>query len=369
MDPLDLLSPIESSLFFKKMFHNAGLTSILVLDLKGNIIDVNSGFLKTFGYSKDSVIGKNFSMLFTEEDKLKQLPENELEETIETGSSNDENYLLKGDGFPTWVHGESILTEVTKEKQYIIKIVHDTHTQKLLEEELVKKNEEQDEIIKDHSLFIHTASHDLRSPISNITGLVNSLKESHDDPKELELIIKMLDQSVERLKNRLNELAAVGKEREEATEVEFHKALNDVLLDLKEEIKDSEAEITSDFSKAPIINFPRKNLKSILQNLISNSVKFRSPHRKPKILIDTEKSGDGCIVLRVSDNGLGIQEKDREKIFRMYHRLNPGIQGTGVGMTIIKRMVENSGGKIELESKIGEGSTFKIFLPSSNPFR
>lgn len=350
------------------MFQNAGLTSILVLDLKGNIIDVNSGFLKTFGYSKDSLIGKNFSVLFTEEDKLKQLPENELEETIEIGSSNDENYLLKGDGFLTWVHGESILTEVINGQKFIIKIVHDTHTQKLLEEELVKKNEEQDKIIKDHSLFIHTASHDLRSPISNISGLVNSLKEGLDDPAELELTIKLLDQSLERLKNKLNELAATGKEQEEqntaAKKIEFHQAFTDVLLDLKEEIKDSGAEIISDFSKAPIIYFSRKNLKSILQNLISNSVKFRSPYRQQKVMVDTQKSGDGYIVLRVSDNGLGIKKKDQEKIFGMYYRLNPGIRGSGVGLAIVKRLVENSGGKIEVESTLGEGSTFKVFLPS-----
>src|SRR5690606_12139833 len=136
----------------------------------------------------------------------------------------------------------------------------------------------------------------------------------------------------------------------------------------KEEIKGSEAEIVPDFSKAPSINFSKKNLKSILQNLISNSVKFRSPYRKPKVMVDTEKTEDGYIVLRVRDNGLGIKEKDHDKLFSMYCRLNADIPGTGVGMAIVKRLVENAGGKIELESKIGEGSTFKVFLPFHQSF-
>ena len=114
---------------------------MLVLDLTGKILDVNQAFLKTFGYVKDFLIGKNFSLLFIKDDKLKQLPENELEEAIKTGSANDENYILKGDGHPIWVNGESILIEESG-KQYIIKIVQDT--QKLLEEELMRKNKEQE---------------------------------------------------------------------------------------------------------------------------------------------------------------------------------------------------------------------------------
>src|SRR5690606_40890172 len=87
MDPSDLLSPIESSLLFKKMFQNAELTSVLILDLKGDIVDVNDGFLKTFNYDRGSLIGKNFSLLFTEEDKQKQLPEIELDERSEEHTS------------------------------------------------------------------------------------------------------------------------------------------------------------------------------------------------------------------------------------------------------------------------------------------
>ena len=357
------LSPGDHTVLFEKIFRNASITSMLILDLRGNILDVNEGFLQSFDYSKDVLIGKNFSLLFTKEDQFQQLPERELEETIRTGSSRDNNYLIDGNGVAVWVNGESILTECIPGRQCIVKIVQDTRIQKLLEEELVKRNEDQEKIINDRNLFIHTASHDLRSPISNIRGLVSSLREYPNDPEEMALTIELLDQSVERLSGKLNELAAIGKEQEEKTYLKLQEALEEVLLDLEDEIQESGAEIVFDFSKVSFVHFSKRNLKSILQNFISNAIKFRSPKRKAKITVSTAKSGDGYIALTVRDNGIGIREEDRQEIFQMYHRLNADVPGTGVGMTIVSRLVENSGGRIEVESEFGKGSVFKVYLP------
>jgi signal transduction histidine kinase len=85
-------------------------------------------------------------------------------------------------------------------------------------------------------------------------------------------------------------------------------------------------------------------------------------------MVDTEKAEDRYIVLRVQDNGLGIKEKDQDKLFRMYSRLNADIPGTGVGLALVKRLVENAGGKIELQSTVGEGSAFTVFLPFHQSF-
>ena len=95
MDSRHPTFPVETSPLFKIMLQNTESTSILILDLEGNILDVNCHIQKSFGYSRESLIGKNFSLLFIEEDKLKQLPEKELKKTIETGSSNDESFILK----------------------------------------------------------------------------------------------------------------------------------------------------------------------------------------------------------------------------------------------------------------------------------
>src|SRR5690606_33431645 len=99
------------------------------------------------------------------------------------------------------------------------------------------------------------------------------------------------------------------------------------------------------------------------QNLISNAVKYRSPHRKLLIHVETKPIKEEYVLLSVQDNGIGIKEEDKDKVFRMYQRLNNDSKGTGVGMAIVKRIVDNAGGKIELKSKVEEGSTFEIYFP------
>jgi PAS domain S-box-containing protein len=140
MESRRLLSPVETTPLFKMMLQNSKSTSILILDPEGNILDVNDGIQKSFGYSRESLVGKNFSVLFIQEDKFRQLPEKELKKAIEIGSANDEGFILKKDGSLTWVHGESIFTKDENGQGFIIRIIHDIHTTKLLEEELRKKN-------------------------------------------------------------------------------------------------------------------------------------------------------------------------------------------------------------------------------------
>jgi len=359
------LPHFESSLFFKMMFENAEYTAILVMDPTGHILDANDGVKKCFGYSKKSLIGKHFSILFIEEDIKKNLPEKELKEVMTTGSSDDDNYLKQADGSSTWVHGESIYAKDTSGQEFIVKVIQDINQEKILEQELKRINEEQERIIIDRENFIYTASHDLQSPINNIEGLVKALKES--PAQDSDLLFSMIEKSISRFKNKIQELSAIGREREEAKkdpeDVEIENVLNEVLLDLEQEIKASEGNISCHFSQTPKVKISKNNLKSILQNLISNAVKYRSPHRKLLVHVETKPIKEEYVLLSVQDNGIGIKEEDKDKVFRMYQRLNNDSKGTGVGMAIVKRIVDNAGGKIELKSKVEEGSTFEIYFP------
>src|SRR5690554_730853 len=361
----DKLSPIfDSSLFFKMMFENAEFTSILIMNPQGLILDVNFGFQKCFGYSKESLVGQNFSVLFIDEDLEKNLPERELVGTMEKGSDNDENFLKQADGTPTWVHGESIYAQDDKGGEFIMKVVQDINEEKVLGHELKQINEEQERIINDRENFIYTASHDLQSPINNIEGLVIALKENHGDNPGV--LLTMIEKSIERFRDKIRELSDIGKEQEEARksdQVAFQDIFEEVLLDLEMEISGSGGEMVADFSEVPHIRFPKRNLKSIVQNLISNTVKYRSSDRQLKVKVLTKRVGDGYVLLSVSDNAIGIREEDKKRVFQMYERLHHDNKGTGVGMAIVKRIVDNAGGYIELESVVGEGSTFHIYLP------
>lgn len=359
------LRPIfNSALFFKMMFQNSEYTAIIVMDPDGTILDANYGFKKCFGYSKEMLVGSNFSRLFIDEDLEKNLPARELKGVMEKGSFNDENYLRMADGNATWVHGESIYIRDEDGQEFVVKVIQDINEEKVLENELKNVNKEQERIILDHETFIYTASHDLQAPINNIDGLVRALKETKGDS---ELLLSLVERSIQRFRDKIKELSDIGREQEEARqrsdEVEFQEIYQDVLLDLENEVKRSGAEIVADFSKAPTVRITTRNLRSIIQNLLSNAVKYRDANREPQVKLETTKTNDGFILLSVTDNGIGIAQEDKDKVFRMYERLQNDDNGTGVGMAIVKRMVNNMGGKIKLESQVGVGSVFQIYFP------
>ncbi len=238
-----------------------------------------------------------------------------------------------------------------------------------LEERVQERTKELTRINNDLDNFIYTASHDLKAPISNIEGLMqlfyNSLSEDSKSSKKLQSIRSMIDDSITRFKKTLKDLTRVAKLEDEQSEEKdrlvFAELLQEVKLNIQELITTSDAEIIEDFSRAPDIVFSRKNLRSILYNLLSNAIKYRSGNRKPVVKVTTFIENN-YTVLTVEDNGLGIRKRDQHKVFGMFKRLHNHTEGSGVGMAIVKRIIENAGGKIELESEAGVGSCFKVFL-------
>jgi signal transduction histidine kinase len=136
--------------------------------------------------------------------------------------------------------------------------------------------------------------------------------------------------------------------------------LDEVRQDLAPQI--AEAGATLDVSlDGPPLQFSRKNLKSILYNLLSNAVKYRSPDRPLHVCITCRVEGN-YQVLTVADNGLGMDMRQEHKIFALFKRLHAHVEGTGIGLYIVKRMIENAGGRIEVESQVGVGTTFRVYL-------
>lgn len=356
---------LSSPLCFDDIFCNAESTSLLIFDRSGIIEDINLGFEKLLGYSLDSLVGKNISELYTAVDLDRQYPQKVIKRALETGASHDDNFLKHQNGALIWVHSECVLAKDRAGNEHLVKIIHDLNKEKILEEQLREKNREQEKIILDHDVFVYTASHDLRSPLNNLDALVQNVEESYNDPEVITELIPLLNDSILRLRNKINELSIIGKRREEENSkptVFFQTVYNEVLKDLELEIATSGAELTSDFSRLPGIKYSKKNVRSLLQNLVSNALKYRYPDRKPIIYVHTEPLEDGTVLLTVEDNGLGIKEDEKERIFEMYTRFHTHVEGTGVGLGIVKKIVYNDGGKIEVESQPGLGSVFRIYL-------
>lgn len=236
-------------------------------------------------------------------------------------------------------------------------------------EELSLANNQLSKINDDLDNFIYTASHDLKAPISNIEGLVHALvRNLSSESLDRELIKKhigLIQTSVERFKKTIRELtdiAQVQKEVQETAWINFSDILEEVQADLQPLILASGAQIAINIADCTQIKFSYRNLKSIIYNLLSNAIKYRSAERVPKITISCYQESN-YQVLAVQDNGLGIHALGKSKIFSMFKRLHTHVEGSGVGLYLVKKIVDNAGGKVEVESTEGQGSIFKIYVP------
>lgn len=264
--------------------------------------------------------------------------------------------ILKWFGTCTDIHDQK-MSQVTlaKAKEQLSKI----------NSELSSKNKELIRINTDLDNFIYTASHDLKAPISNIEGLVQELFADILPSANNELIKEMLNSSILRFKNTLKDLTEITKLQKEEAEVSivnFHSVLTEIKFSIKDLIDKFQPTIFEDLNIAEI-KFSAKNLRSIIYNLVSNAIKYSSPRRKAKVTVATYRE-ENYTVLQISDNGLGINDDSHDKIFGMFKRLHDHVEGTGVGLYIVKRIIDNAGGRIEVESKIDKGTTFKVFLKS-----
>lgn len=235
-------------------------------------------------------------------------------------------------------------------------------------EELENKNRELLTVNNDLDNFIYTASHDLKAPIANIEGLLMALFEDHDVQDEgFQEIKKLIVSSIGKFKATLNDLTEISKIQKENFDdiemVSFEELIEEVKMNIQKELEKSNAKISTTL-KIPQLRFSRKNLRSIVYNLVSNAVKYRSPDRTPDIKIATQHSG-GYTVLSVSDNGLGINPAYQNKLFGMFKRLHQHVEGSGIGLYIVKRIIENNSGRIEVKSTLDKGTTFEVYFKNA----
>lgn len=240
-------------------------------------------------------------------------------------------------------------------------------------EELSTSNQQLIRINVDLDNFIYTASHDLKAPIHNIEGLmkalVRQLPEASLEEERTSQTIGYIQESVERFKRtiaNLTEVVKLQKENSQPTSlVDLDQLIREVQLDLASQIQEAEATLMIDTTHCPRVEFSEKNLRSIIYNLLSNAIKYRSPERRLRVRVDCQQTAD-YLILIVADNGLGMDLSQEDRIFSMFSRLHDHVEGSGIGLYMVKKIIENVGGKIEVESKVGVGSTFRVYFKSHN---
>ncbi|RWY55431.1 CheR family methyltransferase [Mucilaginibacter gilvus] len=212
--------------------------------------------------------------------------------------------------------------------------------------------------------FVFGASHDLNAPIVNIEMLLEILNDKLDtkDPEVLELS-GMMNKAVNNFKAIISDLAKIGYIETEDTDDKlesFPALFKEIKETLSEKIKISKAIFHTDFRKKEV-RFAKKNLRSVMFNVITNAIKFSSPDRLPEISIKTEIEGE-YTVLTITDNGIGITKDEVDHIFKKYKRVNETAEGTGIGLYLIRKIVNASGGKIDVTCSPGEGCSFSVFF-------
>lgn len=340
--------------------------AIFFLTPDGNIASWNQGAERLKGYKKEEVLGKHFSLFYTEEALKSGFPQYELVEAAKQGRFEDEGWRVRSDGTVFWAN--VVITPIYNKDLLIgfSKITRDV-TNKVKNEELMRKNKMLLKINTDLDNFIYTASHDLKAPIANLEGLIFLLSKRIQGrlSDEEQKILNMMKQSIEKLRRTIDDLKEITKAQkgldDKMEEISITSVLEEVKSDIENMIQEADAQFIESLEVTKI-RFAKANLRTILYNLISNAVKYRSPDRPLNIVIKTYAL-DSEIALSISDNGLGLSENQQSKLFMMFKRFHSNTEGTGIGLYIIKRIVENAGGHIEAQSELDKGTTFTIFFP------
>jgi two-component system, chemotaxis family, CheB/CheR fusion protein len=335
----------------------------------------NEALRTVFGYDfeyEDEGIESFFNKIHPDD---KKKTTDQLYQAINKGETqwSGEYRFRRADGSYAFVFNRAyILYNENQTPFRMLGALVDLTSLKLAKEELTQTNQHLVKINNDLDNFIYTASHDLKAPIANLEGLVVMLRSRYENKeREPEKEIKLLDMvsvSIEKLNETikaLTEITKAQKDKDDQVEnLSFEQVLNDVFLDIDNLVKKVSPEILCDFQVEKIC-YGKFNLRSILYNLVSNAIKYRCPDRPCQIQISTREQDD-LIVLEVRDNGLGLNKLQQAKLFKMFKRLHTHVDGTGVGLYIVKRIIENRGGRIEVESEEGIGSSFRVYFQNQS---
>lgn len=217
-----------------------------------------------------------------------------------------------------------------------------------------------------HQTLMFSLSHDIRQPIAAITLLADALAQAHrnNNTQQFNKWITTLKESSKAMASLVDDFTAeneeIGKDELQEQKVNIQEICGNVLTALKGEIKLHKIKVIKNIEVSEIA-FPKNHLRSIIYNLLHNAIKYRDTEKDSKIEISTQTTGSS-LVLSIADNGPGIAGEDQKKIFEKSSRIRKDVIGTGMGLYIAKKMIETNGGRIELESKPGEGSVFKVFF-------
>jgi len=244
--------------------------------------------------------------------------------------------------------------------------VRDISRRKWIETEREKLIKELEEKNAELERFTYTVSHDLKSPLITIKGFLGFLERDsvRGHTTRLKADIKRISDATDKMQlllNELLELSRVGRLMDQYEEIPFEKIAREALELVQGRLLKAHVKVHIQ-KNMPAVYGDRRRLVEVVQNLVDNGAKFVAGRPKPKIEIGQRMEQDGSPVFFVRDNGIGIPAEHRDRIFGLFNKLDPDSEGTGIGLALVKRIVEVHHGRIWVESEAGKGATFFFTL-------
>lgn len=263
-------------------------------------------------------------------------------------------------------HELQLAREIIEKQNNEIKLRNETLAAEVEERtrDLVEYNQQLEQ-------FAFISAHNLRAPVARILGLGNVLQITRHKPEEVDMIIDRIiftTQELDRVVKDLNTVLELRKDNTSViTKINLEEELELIKINLEKEIQETHTVFDQDFSKINTIYTLKPYLDSILVNLISNAIKYRKPSIPPVIRIRSLVEGD-MVCLEVRDNGLGMDlSLYKDKIFTLYSRFHSHVEGKGMGLYLVKTQANSLGGRIEVDSATGIGTTFRVYIRNQVP--
>ena len=350
-------------------------------DITDNLLYWSKGFSALFQYNIDKILPTFDFFISCIHPEDREVVSNKIERNILDQSVTnwfEEFRFIKSDGTYAFVMNRAILirdkngkairaigaiTDITYRKEYENSLMDLNEKLKKQAEDLAFSNRELEQ-------FAFVASHDLQEPLRMVTNFLSQLEKKYKDQldEKAAMYIHYAVDGAKRMRQIILDILAfsrIGKSNENMEYIDLNQIVNVVILFQNQTINEKNAIIKID--KLPIIYNHITPIKQIFQNLISNALKYAKADEYPRIEITVEEFSNDW-QFSIKDNGIGISAEYFDKIFEIFQRLHvrDEYSGTGIGLSIVKKILENIGGKIWVESKEGEGSTFTFLIPKNS---
>lgn len=372
---------------YQRMIAEVQDYAIILLDRDGVIQNWNKGAQQIKGWSAEEAIGMNFRTFYTADDQRAKLPERLIDLAIKNGKANHEGWRVRKGGTRFW--GSIVITSLHDSNNNIIgfsKVTRDLTERKIGEEALRKnadeiqhKNKELEKMNQELASFAYVSSHDLQEPLRKIqtfaSRIIETEKSLSDKGKDY---FARMQNAAYRMQTLIEDLLAYSRtntSEKKFERVDLNNLLSEVKSDLKERIEEKGAKITS--VSLPTMDVIAFQFRQLLINILSNAIKFSKTDIPPLIAIDYRVEDHPVLGqsdpenkrpyhhFEIRDNGIGFEPEHKHKIFEVFQRLHGRSEysGTGIGLAICKKIVENHQGTIYAESELGEGATFHVLIP------